>query len=108
MADSRKFLVFEPDRPTVAPDPASAEPALAIGSDAASALAELVRIIEACGQNPVTQLSGYLITEDPTYLPEEDHARFLAAHIGRDKLLETLIELYMETCATPAPPESDV
>ena len=58
-------------------------------------LAELTRIIQANGQNPTTQLSGYLIADDPTYLPESDQARALARRIGRDKLLETLIELYL-------------
>ena len=32
------------------------------------------------------------------------HARALADHVGRDKLLETLIELYLEGNGTPAVP----
>lgn len=75
--------------PLVPPTPVSDE------IDAPQTLAALVRIIRDCGMEPVTQLAGYLITDDPTYLPDTDHARLLANRIGRDKLLETLIELYL-------------
>lgn len=61
-------------------------------------LSELIAIIKACGQDPVTQLSGYLITEDPIYLPEGTEARSIARRVGRDKLLTTLIELYIRYC----------
>ena len=67
---------------------------------AADTLAALVRIIRRCDMDPVTQLAGYLTTDDPTYLPETDHARLLADRIGRDELLKTLIELYL----TEVPP----
>ena len=64
---------------------------------------DLIAAIRECGQNPVTQLSGYLITEDPTYLPEGVSsrgvsARSIARRVGRDKLLATLIELYLNSC----------
>ena len=58
-------------------------------------LETLIRAMEASGQDPVTQLAGYLITEDPTYLPACCHARALARSIGRDRLMELLIEEYM-------------
>ena len=70
---------------------------------AADTLDALVRIIRLCGMDPVTQLAGYLTTDDPTYLPDTDHARLLADRIGRDKLLEILIERYLQNsyCAEP-------
>ena len=61
----------------------------------AETLTELTRLIQENELNPVTQLAGFLITDDPTYLPESGQARALARRIGRDKLLETLIELYL-------------
>ncbi len=96
MPDSGKILFLEPlDAPlgqsAVQPDSLGE-----IDSNASDTLATLVRIIRACGQDPVTQLAGYLMTDDPTYLPDSGHARLLADRIGRDKLLETLIELYLE------------
>ena len=63
---------------------------------AADTLSSLVRLIRDSGMDPVTQLAGYLTTDDPTYLPDIGHARLLADRIGRDKLLETLIELYLK------------
>ena len=70
-------------------------------------LTEIISIIRECGQDPVTQLSGYLITEDPTYLPEGTNARgatarSIARRVGRDKLLTTLIELYLSSCPAPS------
>ena len=74
-----------------------------------ASLTELISIIRDSGQDPVTQLSGYIITEDPTYLPEAANesgitARAIARRVGRDKLLTTLIELYLSSC-TAAPSE---
>ena len=68
---------------------------------AADTLATLVTLIRNSGMDPVTQLAGYLTTDDPTYLPDTGHARLLADRIGRDKLLETLIEIYLKE-STPA------
>lgn len=96
MKDSAKLLYFDPAEaniPTPAADAPNGEPVLS----AEVALAELVSILRASGLNPVTQLSGYLITEDPTYLPEGTEARALARHVGRDRLLEVLIELYIKS-----------
>ena len=64
-------------------------------TEASHTLAELVHIIRACNLDPLTQLAGYLMTDDPTYLPEADHARSMADRIGRDKLLETLLAFYL-------------
>lgn len=92
MSESGKILYF--DMPRVSPDapaPDAAEPAL----DPQDALMGLVESVEDCGQDPATQLFGYLITEDPTYLPDEGQARTLARRVGRDKLLRALIDAYL-------------
>ena len=90
MSDTSRSFILDPintENHTSPPDLPDLTPA--------ETLAELTRIIQANGQNPTTQLSGYLIADDPTYLPESDQARALARRIGRDKLLETLIQLYL-------------
>ena len=105
MKDSGKFLFLDP-ADAGSSSPAAVTPAPEEGCPCASceaSLSELISIIEACGQDPVTQLSGYLITEDPIYLPEGTNARgasarAIARRVGRDKLLETLIELYIRYC----------
>ena len=101
MPDSGKILFFDPlDTPAQACSP-DTEPG---DRNAADTLAALVRIISECGLDPVTQLAGYLMTDDPTYLPDSAHARAMADRIGRDKLLETLILLYLDHQSTPAEP----
>lgn len=98
MPDNGKILSFESPR---APAPAAlAQEELILGREEASeALDALIRAMQSCGQDPVTQLAGYLVTDDPTYLPECCHARALARRIGRDKLLEILIEQYLSRLA---------
>ena len=102
MSENGRILTFDPAlSPSSSPAASSADiPELT----PAETLAELVQLIEAEEQSPITQLSGFLITDDPTYLPEIGHARALARRVGRDKLLETLIELYMSGL-TAAPSE---
>ena len=90
MSENGKILYFE--APTI-PSPADE-------SDVASicpldALEELSRSMEDCGQDPVTQLAGYLITEDPVYLPECNCARNLARHVSRDEILRALLENFL-------------
>ncbi len=97
MKESGKFLFLDPSN---SGRPAALSPVLPEIPEASpvakDALADLMHILWENGLNPVTQFSGYLITEDPTYLPEGTQARAIAHRIGRDKLLETLIELYLE------------
>ena len=96
MPDSGKILCFDAAK-IPAPKPSvTVEPTFEIDPASEDVLEDLICAMKACGQDPVTQLAGYLTTEDPTYLPECGRARALARHIGRDKLLETLIELYMQ------------
>ncbi len=86
MNDRGKLLFLDPT-----PDGTESTPP----PPADEALATLARLLTIEGFDPVTQLAGYLITEDPTYLPEDIQARALARRVGRDKLLEALIEGYL-------------
>ena len=47
------------------------------------------------GYNPVTQLVGYILTEDPTYITNHKGARTIASRIDRDQLLHELVETYI-------------
>jgi uncharacterized protein (UPF0297 family) len=109
MKDSGKFLFLDPAGANppqqTAVTPATEENAPCPCCE--NSLTELIAIIRESGQDPVTQLSGYLITEDPIYLPEGTEARAIARRVGRDKLLETLIDLYIRYCpATGTPSDS--
>ena len=55
---------------------------------------EFVQILLQSARDPVGQLAGFLLTEDPTYLPVGP-ARALSRQICRDELLEEMIEVYI-------------
>ena len=48
------------------------------------------------GYDPATQLAGYILSEDPLYMPDWKNARGLISHIDRDDLLKLIIEYYFE------------
>ena len=43
------------------------------------------------GYNPINQLVGYILSEDPTYITTHNNARALIRHIDRDELLQVLL-----------------
>ena len=47
------------------------------------------------GYNPINQIVGYLLSEDPPYITTHNNARSLILRIDRDTLLQTLIKYYM-------------
>ena len=49
------------------------------------------------GYDPVRQIAGYIMTEDPTYIPDHLGARGMIRHLSRDELLKILIENYFES-----------
>jgi uncharacterized protein (UPF0297 family) len=48
------------------------------------------------GYNPINQLVGYIITEDPTYITNYKNARTLISRLDRDELLQELVRSYLE------------
>lgn len=48
------------------------------------------------GYNPVNQLIGYILSEDPTYITTYNKARIVIRKIDRDDLLRELIESYVK------------
>jgi uncharacterized protein (UPF0297 family) len=47
------------------------------------------------GYNPINQIVGYLLSEDPTYITTHNNARSLIRRIDRDELLEELVKSYL-------------
>ena len=47
------------------------------------------------GYNPINQLVGYILSEDPTYITTYNNARGLIRHIDRDELLQVLVKSYL-------------
>lgn len=48
------------------------------------------------GYNPINQLVGYIISEDPTYITNYNNARALICRVDRDELLQELLISYLE------------
>ena len=48
------------------------------------------------GYNPVNQIVGYIVSEDPTYITNYQNARTLLTHLDRDDLLQELVRSYLE------------
>jgi len=48
------------------------------------------------GHNPVSQIAGYLLSGDPTYITSHANARSLVRKVERDEILEELIRVYVE------------
>lgn len=47
------------------------------------------------GYDPINQIVGYILSEDPTYITNYNGARSLIRKIDRDKLLNTLVKNYL-------------
>jgi len=47
------------------------------------------------GYNPVNQIVGYILSEDPTYITNFSNARSLISRLDRDELLQELVTSYL-------------
>lgn len=47
------------------------------------------------GYNPINQIVGYILSEDPTYITNYKNARSLINRIDRDELLNALVKHYL-------------
>ena len=47
------------------------------------------------GYNPINQIVGYILSEDPTYITNHKNARSLIRKVDRDELLNTLLKSYL-------------
>ena len=47
------------------------------------------------GYNPINQIVGYILSEDPTYITNYNNARALIRKLDRDELLQELVKKYL-------------
>ena len=47
------------------------------------------------GYNPINQIVGYILSQDPTYITTFNNARTLICKVDRDDLLKALIRSYL-------------
>ncbi len=48
------------------------------------------------GYNPVNQMVGYIMSEDPTYITSYNNSRSKIARINRDEIIEELVRSFVE------------
>jgi len=51
--------------------------------------------LEEKGYNPVNQIVGYILSEDPTYITNHHEARTLIRKLDRDELLQVMVRNYL-------------
>lgn len=51
--------------------------------------------LEEKGYNPVNQIVGYILSEDPTYITNHHEARTMIRKLDRDELLQVLVRNYL-------------
>lgn len=52
--------------------------------------------LEAKGYNPISQMVGYVLSGDPTYITGHNSARALIMKVERDEILEALVKYYVD------------
>ena len=58
-------------------------------------LTTVYQALEEKGYNPINQIVGYILSEDPTYITNHNNARALIRKVDRDELLQTLVKYYL-------------
>ena len=59
-------------------------------------LREVYEAMSEKGYNPIGQIVGYLLSEDPTYITNYNNARALIRKLDRDELMVELVKSYLE------------
>ena len=59
------------------------------------ALTTVYNALKKKGYNPINQIVGYILTEEPTYITNHNNARSLICKIDRDELLDVLVRSYL-------------
>ena len=60
-----------------------------------SILSSVYASLQEKGYNPINQLVGYILSEDPTYITNHNNARALIRKLDRDELLQELVKQYL-------------
>lgn len=58
-------------------------------------LTTVYQALQEKGYNPINQIVGYILSEDPTYITNHNNARALIRKVDRDELLQTVVRYYL-------------
>lgn len=61
-----------------------------------SILSTVYASLQEKGYDPINQLVGYILSEDPTYITNHNNARALIRKIDRDELLQNMLKDYLD------------
>ena len=67
------------------------------GNEAQDILLYVYQALQAKGYDPITQLVGYIISGDPTYITSYNSARSMICRLERDEIIEELVRSYLNT-----------
>lgn len=70
-------------------------PVMSKAESPAEILAHVYRALQTKGYDPIAQLTGYILTGDPTYITSHESARSLICRLERDEILEELVRFYV-------------
>ena len=68
----------------------------ALSSDIREVLMKVCQAIREGGYNPISQLVGYILSDDPTHIANYNNARSLIGRIDRDDLIEDMVSAYIQ------------
>ena len=60
-------------------------------------LSSVYQSLQEKGYNPINQIVGYILSEDPTYITKYNNARALIRKLDRDELLQELVKQYLNS-----------
>jgi len=70
-----------------------------VSSDAEIAIKDILEAVYIAltekGYNPISQIVGYIMSGDPTYITSYKNARYLIMKVERDEILEELLKTYI-------------
>ena len=69
--------------------------AVSSGCETREILSAVYEALRIKGYNPVNQIVGYILSEDPTYITNYNNARSLICRLDRDELLQELVTAYL-------------
>ena len=66
------------------------------GEEIKAILTSVYNSLQEKGYNPINQIVGYILSEDPTYITNYNNARSLIRKLDRDELLQELVKKYLD------------
>ncbi|MBQ9468095.1 MAG: IreB family regulatory phosphoprotein [Clostridia bacterium] len=61
-----------------------------------SVLTDVYAALKEKGYDPVSQIVGYILSEDPTYITNHNNARSLICRLDRDEVIKMMVRYYLD------------